>query len=143
MLLSQFETEAFMVKVLPEQEVIRRLRLRNVMNLPHSQRRTEIQLALMEQPGLNPDSDVLIQRIDAALTRILPRIKALTPLTDDDLAKIVGKSRSTVQAYIGGRLDETLTPEALADLEDLVQSRIPEIEALLRDIHTAKLHSIK
>lgn len=132
-----------MVKVLPEQEVIRRLRLRNVMNLPHSQRRTEIQLALMEQPGLNPDSDVLIQRIDAALTRILPRIKALTPLTDDDLAKIVGKSRSTVQAYIGGRLDETLTPEALADLEDLVQSRIPEIEALLRDIHTAKLHSIK
>lgn len=132
-----------MVKVLPEQEVIRRLRVRNVMTLPHSQRRKEIQLAIMEQPGLNPDSETLIARIDAALTRILPRVKAITPLTDDDLAKVVGKSRATVQAYIGGRLDEALTPEALDGLERLVRSRLPEIEALLRDIHSAKLHSTR
>lgn len=127
-----------MVKVLPEQEVIRRLRVRNALAMPHSQRRKEIQLAIMEQPGLNPDSDVLIARIDAALTRILPRVKAMTPLTDDDLAKLVGKSRATVQAYIGGRLDEMLSLNALNALEKLVKSRIPEIDVLLRDIDTAK-----
>lgn len=127
-----------MVKVIPEQEVIRRLRLRNVMDLPHSQRRKEIQLAIMEQPGLNPDSDVLIQRIDAALTRILPRVKAVSPLTDEDLAKLVGKSRATVQAYVGGRLDEALSVEALDRLERVVRSRLPEIDALLRDIASAR-----
>ena len=127
-----------MVKIIPEQEVIRRLRLRNVMTLPYSQRRKEIQLAIMEQPGLNPDSDVLIQRIDAALTRILPRVKAMTPLTDEDLSKVVGKSRATVQAYVGGRLDEALSVEALDRLEQIVKSRLPEIDALLRDIHSAR-----
>ena len=132
-----------MVKMLPEQEVIRRLRVRNVMNLPHSQRRKEIQLAIMEQSGLNPDSDVLIARIDAALTRILPRVKAITPLTDDDLAKIVGKSRATIQAYVGGRLDEILSREALDALEKLVLNRLPEIETLLRDIRSAKQKASK
>jgi hypothetical protein len=132
-----------MVKIIPEQEVIRRLRLRNVMTLPHSQRRKEIQLAIMEQPGLNPDSEVLIQRIDAALTRILPRVKAVAPLTDEDLARLVGKSRATVQAYVGGRLDEVLSVEALDQLEHVVRSRLPEIEALLRDIATARTHRSK
>lgn len=127
-----------MVKIVPEQEVIRRLRLRNVMNLPYAERRKEIPLAIMEQPGLNPDSDVLIQRIDAALTRILPRVKSMTPLTDEDLSRLVGKSRATVQAYIGGRLDEILSAEALEQLEKVVRSRIPEIERLLRDIDMIK-----
>lgn len=129
-----------MVKVIPEQEVIRRLRLRNVMNLPYAQRRKEIQMAIMEQQGLNPDSDVLIQRIDAALTRILPRVKAISPLTDEDLAAVVGKSRATVQAYVGGRLDEVLSVDALNRLESIVRSRIPEIDTLLRDIASAKAH---
>lgn len=132
-----------MVKVVPEQEVIRRLRLRNVLNMPHTERRHEIQLAIMEQPGLNPDSEMLIQRIDAALTRILPRVKAMTPLTDEDLSRLIGKSRATVQAYIGGRLDEMLSLEALNELEKVVRSRIPEIERLLRDIDQLKRRQLK
>lgn len=130
-----------MVRQVPEQEVIKRLQVRNVMNLPYQKRRKEIQLALMETPGLDPDSNVLIARIDSALTRILPRIKSLTPLTDDDLAALIGKSRATVQAYVGGRLEEILPPEALDRLYHLVESRRPEIDRLLADIKAAKLRS--
>lgn len=127
-----------MVKIIPEQEVIRRLRLRGVMEMPHAQRRLEIQMAIMDQPGLDPESDTLIQRIDAALTRILPRVKSLAPLTDEDLARIVDKSRATVQAYIGGRLDESLSLDALLRLEKVVKARLPEVETLLRDIDARK-----
>lgn len=129
-----------MVKLVPEQEVLKKLQTRDVLSLPAKERRKEIQLAIMEVPGLDPDSEKLIAELEDALSRILPRVKSVTPLTDADLAKLIGRSRPLVQACISGRLPERLTVEALDALLKVVEARKPEIDNLIRDIKRAKLH---
>ncbi|CAB4126175.1 hypothetical protein UFOVP68_37 [uncultured Caudovirales phage] len=129
-----------MARLVPEQEVIRKLQVRDVLSLPRAQRRREIQLAIMEVPGLDPDDKYLIDRIEEALVRILPRVKSVTPLTDEDLGRLIGRSRPLVQACIGGRLPERLSAEALDALLAVVESRLPEIHNLIRDIKRARLH---
>ncbi len=130
-----------MVRLVPEQEVIKKLQIRDVLSLSRADRRREIQLAIMEVPGLDPDSKTLIDSIEEGLTRILPRVKSVTPLTDEDLGKLIGRSRPLVQACISGRLPERLSAEALDALLAVVESRLPEIQNLIRDIKRARLHA--
>lgn len=130
-----------MVRLIGEQEVIKKLQVRDVLSLPRADRRREIQLAIMEVPGLDPDNQTLIDGIERALGRITPRIKSVTPLTDEDLGALLGKSRATIQAYVGGRIPEIFTAANLDALLALAESRIPEINNLIRDIKRARLHA--
>ena len=130
-----------MARIVPEQEVIKKLLVRDVLSLSRAERRLEIQLAIMEVPGLNPDDPKRIERVEVALTRILPRVKSLTSLSDEAIGKLIGRSRPLVQACINGRLPERLSVEALDALLVIAEKRIPEIENLIRDIKRAKLHA--
>ena len=68
---------------------------------------------------------------------LLPRVKALTGLSDRALAELVGKSRPTVQAYISGRLDESLPPQAYAKLAIVVDNKAAEVSGLLSELRSA------
>lgn len=95
----------------------------DVENLTPTERRVLIQIVLMDEPGADPDNVSLL--------------KAVTGLSDRELAELVGKSRPTVQAYISGRLDELLPPSAYAKLADKVESKASEIGSLLSELRSA------
>lgn len=114
----------------------------HILTLPTAQRHTEIRLALMDIPGADPDDKALVERVDDALTRVLPRVKSLTGMTDDDLAHIIGKSRPTVQAYCGGRLREHIPRRAVDRLIGIVQAKQVEVNYLLRDLRLTREKSV-
>lgn len=95
----------------------------DVENLTPTERRVLIQIVLMDEPGADPDNVSLL--------------KAVTGLSDRELAELVGKSRPTVQAYISGRLDELLPPSAYAKLADKVESKASESGSLLSELRSA------
>lgn len=109
-----------------------------ILAMPTAKRLQEIQLALMDIPGADPDDKALVARVDDVLTRVLPRVKSLTGLTDDDIARLIGKSRPTVQAYVGGRLREQMPRWAYDRLISLVQAKQIEVGYLLRDLKHAR-----
>lgn len=112
----------------------------DVENLTPTERRVLIQIVLMDEPGADPDNVSLLKAVDAEIMNlepILPRVKAVTGLSDRELAELVGKSRPTVQAYISGRLDELLPPSAYAKLADKVESKASEIGSLLSELRSA------
>ncbi|MCA3186973.1 MAG: hypothetical protein INH13_25810 [Cupriavidus sp.] len=122
-----------------EARVARRLHADPTLRtLPTAQRRQEIQRALMDIPGADPDDKALVSRIDDALTRALPRVKTLTGMTDDELARLIGKARPTVQAYVGGRLREHIPDWAIDKLINIVQAKQVEVGYLLRDLKIAR-----
>lgn len=106
--------------------------------MPTPVRHQEIKLALMDVPGVDPDDEALVKRVDDVLMRVLPRVKSLTGLTDDEIAHVVGKSRPTVQAYIGGRLREQLPEWAYDRLIGIVKAKQVEVGYLLRDLQQAR-----
>ena len=119
-----------------EREIARRLRERtDLLLMPAGRRRREIQLAIMDTPGLDPDSEDLIRRLDAQVSRVLWRVKGVTNLRDDELAGIIGKSRATIQAYVAGRLEEKLSVKACDRLLVLLDQKAAEIDALKRDVN--------
>jgi len=64
----------------------------------------------------------------------LYRIKVGTGWPDRFVAELMGQSRATVQAYIGGRIPETVTRvQALALVEALKQQR-SAIDGLINDL---------
>jgi hypothetical protein len=109
-----------------------------ILAMPTAKRLREIQLALMDIPGADPDDKALVARVDDVLTRVLPRVKSLTGLTDDDIARLIGKSRPTVQAYVGGRLREQMPQWAYDRLIRIVQAKQIEVGYLLRDLKHAR-----
>jgi hypothetical protein len=106
--------------------------------MPTKQRLQEIKIALMEHEGADPDNTILVEAIDNTLTRILPRIKHTTGVTDDELSDLIGKPRPIVQAYVSGYLKEQLTVKVCDRLLALVERRAQELETLIRDILHAK-----
>lgn len=112
----------------------------DIETLPLEERKIQIQLVLFDYPDADPDNASLLDAIDAAVMQpepLLPRVKALTGLSDRALAELVGKSRPTVQAYISGRLDESLPPQAYAKLAIVVDNKAAEVSGLLSELRSA------
>lgn len=118
--------------------VVRKLRAAGAEALPTRERRTAIQMALMEVPAANPDDEKAIKEIDERLTRIISRFKDFTGLRDADVARIIRKSRPAVQAYVGGRIPEKLSRQAADEIERVLISRKEELDHLLADVRVAK-----
>lgn len=118
-----------------ETAIVRRLRLRpDLLALQERERRREIRIALMDVPGVDPDNDDLVRRIDVHLNALVPRFKTFTSMSDAELAKFIGKSRPTIQAYVGGRLPERLDAAVLDRMIERVELEIRNAQALVRDI---------
>lgn len=121
------------------EQVVRALRERPLSRLTPAERRQEIQIALMEVEGLDPDDPYVLKAVErrlqsGATPTVLAAVKELTDLSDAELADLVGKSRSTVQAYISGRLREILDPEAYGRLALVVGEKQEEIAALSTEL---------
>lgn len=111
--------------------VVERLRRRpDIARLPSRALRQEIQMALMELETEDPDNMVVVEEIEKQLNLVLPRVKTALGVTDDQLSELIGKSRPTVQAYIGGRLREQLTEEAARRLRQMIRARMDELATL-------------
>lgn len=111
--------------------VVERLRRRpDIARLPSRALRQEIQMALMELETEDPDNMVVVEEIEKQLNLVLPRVKIALGVTDDQLADLIGKSRPTVQAYIGGRLREQLSEEAARNLRQMIKARVDELATL-------------
>lgn len=79
---------------------------------------------------------------------LLARFKAATGLSDQQIATLVGRPRSTVQSTVAGRAPDTTPPAALlptvraravllADLaDDLHKMQVDNLAALLDDTQT-------
>ena len=121
--------------------VVEHLRRRpDIAALPSRLRRREIQMALMDIEGADPDNSVAIDLIEKQLDLVLPRAKRALALTDDELSVVLGKSRPTIQAYIAGRLREQITPDAARVLVRMCRARmaeLAEITAVLERISRA------
>lgn len=114
--------------------VVERLRRRpDIARLPSRALRHEIQMALMELDNEDPDNSVVIDEIERQIRLVLPRVKTALGVTDDQLAEMIGKSRPTVQAYIGGRLREQFSDEASRRLRQMIRARMDEL-AVLADL---------
>lgn len=87
-------------------------------------------MALMELDTEDPDNMVVVDEIEKQLNLVLPRVKIALGVTDDQLADLIGKSRPTVQAYIGGRLREQLSEEAARNLRRMIRARMDELATL-------------
>lgn len=67
-------------------------------------------------------------------TFLLARVKGALGLRDIDLARLIGKSRPTVQAYIGGRLAEQIGPAEARILRAAVRARQVELAKLAGEL---------
>jgi len=79
---------------------------------------------------------------------LLARFKQATGLSDQQIADLIGRPRSTVQSVIAGRAPDTTPPAALlptidarqamlADLaDDLHKTQVDNLAALLNDTQT-------
>lgn len=109
--------------------------------MPTYQRRREIQIALMDVPGADPDNAYLIDEIDRQLGKMLPRLKSIINISDDKLAELLGKSRPTIQAYNGGRLRELLSRSDCDRLLVVARKALDDLTVLIRDIETLREHA--
>jgi len=119
--------------------VVERLRRRpDIARMSSRALRHEIQMALMDLDNEDPDNMVVVEEIEKQLNLVLPRVKLALGVTDDQLSELIGKSRPTVQAYIGGRLREQLTEEAARNLRQMIRARVDEL-ATLSDLLEKKI----
>lgn len=119
--------------------VVERLRRRpDIARMSSRALRHEIQMALMDLDNEDPDNMVVVEEIEKQLNLVLPRVKLALGVTDDQLSELIGKSRPTVQAYIGGRLREQLTEDAARNLRQMIRARIDEL-ATLSDLLEKKI----
>jgi hypothetical protein len=113
-----------------------------LQSLSTDDRKTLIQLALLDvaDPDADPDDSELLDEIEAALARsyprraLLPRVKALTGMSDGALAELIGKSRPTVQTYMSGKHREILDDNARHNLARVVEDRVAEVNHLLAEL---------
>lgn len=120
-----------------EQEIADRLRSgAYLLTRPQRERRQEIKLMLMEYPSVNVDSEALVDRIEDLALRVTPRLRTLLDLSDREIADVVKKSRATIQAYAGGRLQELIEPEDALKFLHKAEERLAELHLLIRDLRT-------
>ena len=102
-------------------------------------RRLAIQIAMMSVDYLDPDDREAIRDVEVALAEhqrrsLIDRVSELTGLTDMQLAKEIGKSRATTQAYKIGRIPEALPPPVRRQLARLLEEVRKEYDAAIAEL---------
>lgn len=63
-------------------------------------------------------------------SNILARFKAATGLSDQQIADLIGRPRSTVQSVVAGRAQDTVTP---AQILPTINARLEALDAIKQD----------
>lgn len=70
---------------------------------------------------------------------LLARFKAATGLSDQQIADLIGRPRSTVQSVVAGRAPDTTPPGALLPTID---ARLALLAALADDLHKMQVDNL-
>jgi plasmid maintenance system antidote protein VapI len=68
------------------------------------------------------------------MTSLTARLKQATGLSDQQIANLTGRPRSTIQAVIAGKLADTVTPEQILPT---INARLEALDTLKQDCQRA------
>jgi hypothetical protein len=98
---------------------------------------TEVSISKLELLEAEQESREALQAVRQAVERLDPvlyRIKTATGLSDRAMAETIGISRSTFQAYIGGRLPERLDRKQIDALANQMKGQVARLRELIDEV---------